>query len=96
MEAVCNNQKIEILVDKITQTNNNTGLILIGFYSIKYYAWSKEGGWLVYESKNQRLSIYNNKPLTDQLVTGTFSADVSADGFQTESRIVNGTFQLSF
>lgn len=94
-EAVFNTQKVEIVVERITQTGNNTGIVLIGFYKINYYVHS-DGGWALYETRKELLAIYNNLPLTDKTVTGTFSAEASTDGFKTGIPITNGSFQLSF
>ena len=89
-------EKIVVQVRRITQTGHNTGLILIGFYNIIYSAAGKEGGWVTYYSKDERLGIYNNTPLTDSIVSGYFSATIAADSNFTNPQKLNGEFKVRY
>jgi hypothetical protein len=88
--------KVEIVVEKIYQSGNNTGVILISFYDVNYYEKTAETGYTKFKSRNERLGIYNDRPLTDSIVSGTFSAEVSADDFVTVKKISGGNFVVRF
>lgn len=90
------NAKVDIRIRRITQTGNSSGLILIGFYDVVYAEKNKEGGWREYYSKDERLGIYNDRPLTDSIVSGYFSAIVSVDSNFSNPQKLKGDFKVRY
>jgi hypothetical protein len=96
ISGMTNNARVDIRVRRITQTGNSTGIVLIGFYDVVYAEKNKEGGWVEYFSKDERLGIYNNMPLTDSIVSGYFAATVSTDSSFTNAKQLKGDFRVRY
>jgi hypothetical protein len=88
--------KLELKINSILQTGNSTGLVLIGLYSWKLYRKLSESSYEELVTTDKWLGIYNDKPLTDAIVTGEFYFKATDPAASNTNYITGGNFRLVF